>query len=76
LLDGENIFIERRDKPLCDVPEINFGNMPADGGHLLFTSEEKEKFLKEEPAAAPYIRPLISAKEFLNGGERWCLYSG
>ena len=74
LLDGENIFIESRSKPLCAVPEMNFGNMPADGGLLLFSGEEKEIFLKEEPEAAPYIRPLLSAKEFLNGEERWCLW--
>jgi hypothetical protein len=74
LIDADTIFIAGRSKPLCDAPEMNFGNMPADGGYLLFTPEEKEAFLKEEPAAAPYIRPLIAAKEFLNGGERWCLW--
>jgi hypothetical protein len=74
LLDGEPIFIESRPNPLCKVPEMNFGNMPADGGLLLFSGEEKEAFLKEEPEAAAYIRPLLSAKEFLNGKERWCLW--
>jgi hypothetical protein len=53
---------------------MNFGNMPADGGLLLFSGAGKEAFLKEEPEAAPYIRPLLSAKEFLNGEERWCLW--
>ena len=28
---------------MCRVPEMNFGNMPADGGELLFTAEEKKQ---------------------------------
>ena len=31
LLDAENIFVESRNKPICDVPEIGIGNMPPDG---------------------------------------------
>jgi hypothetical protein len=74
LVDADNVFITSRTRPLCKVPEMNFGNMPADGGHLLFTSEEKDSFLKEEPKAKKYIRPLISAREFLHGEKRYCLW--
>ncbi len=74
LVDAPNTFITKRNRPLCDVPAMNFGNMPLDGGNLLFSNEEKEEFLQIEPNAAPYIKPLISAKEFLNGQKRWCLW--
>jgi hypothetical protein len=74
LIEGDNIFITSRTKPLCGVPEMCFGNMPADGGELLFSKEEKEKFLKEEPDAEKYIKQFISAYEFLNKKERHCLW--
>ena len=74
LVDYDTIFIKSREKPLCDVPPMNFGNMPADGGELLFSGEEKEQFLKNEPNAKKYFRHFISAREFLNNGERWCLW--
>jgi type I restriction-modification system DNA methylase subunit len=74
LVDYDNIFIKSREKPLCDVPPMNFGNMPADGGELLFTEEEKEQFLRDEPGAKKYFRRFISAHEFLNKGDRWCLW--
>ncbi len=74
LVDGEDIFIENRRKPICDVPEIIFGNMPNDGGNFLFTEEEKNVFIQQEPDAAPYMRELISAKEYLNGEKRYCLW--
>jgi hypothetical protein len=74
LIEADNIFIENRIAPICDVPSMNFGNMPADGGEFLFTKKEKNDFLKVEPDAKKYFQPFISAKEFLNNGERWCLW--
>ena len=35
---------------------------------------EKEDLLREEPAAAQWIRPYCGANEFLNGELRWCLW--
>jgi hypothetical protein len=74
LVDGNNVFITSRGTPICNVPGMNFGNMPADGGELLFSGEEKEQFLKNEPNAERYFRRFISAHEFLNNGDRWCLW--
>ena len=34
LLNADNIFVESRKKPLCNVPEMVFGSMPNDGGYL------------------------------------------
>jgi hypothetical protein len=75
LVDSRDIFIQSRATPLCSgVPEMNFGNMPADGGKLLFSTEEKDAFLKAEPDAAPWIKRFISAHEFINNEQRWCLW--
>ncbi|MBQ5551608.1 MAG: class I SAM-dependent DNA methyltransferase, partial [Bacteroidales bacterium] len=32
LLDGPNVFVESRNNPIGDVPEMYFGSMPRDGG--------------------------------------------
>jgi hypothetical protein len=74
LVNFDDLFIISRQKPLCDVPEMNFGNMPLDGGHLLLSDEEKNEFIKIEPKVKKYIKPLISAHEFLNGIRRWCIW--
>jgi len=74
LIDQKNILIYNRSKPICDVPKISFGSMPNDEGNFLFNNVGKEKFLKEEPDAKQYIKPLISAKEFLHNEKRWCLW--
>jgi len=74
LVDAPNVAITKRRKPICDIPHISFGNMPNDGGNFLFSDEEKERFIKEEPEARQYFHPLLSAYQFLNGEKRWCLW--
>jgi len=76
LVDGESVALMNREKPICDSPEIGIGNKPIDGGHYLFTPEEKAEFIKKEPAAKKWFRRWIGADEFLNGYERWCLWLG
>jgi hypothetical protein len=74
LVDAKDIFVGKRRKPICNVPEISFGSMPNDGGNFLFTDEEKNEFVKQEPKSEKFFKPLISAHEFLNGHKRWCLW--
>lgn len=74
LVEAKDIFIGKRRKPICNVPEISFGSMPNDGGNFLFTDEEKNEFVAKEPKSEKFFKPLISAHEFLNGHKRWCLW--
>lgn len=76
LIDAEDVFIEGRTKPLCDVPEIGIGNKPIDGGNYLFTKEEKEAFVAKEPASARWFRPFWGSQEFINRSPRYCLWLG
>jgi len=76
LVDGPDVVVVNRNKPLCDVPKIGIGNKPIDGGYYLFTPTEKSAFLACEPQAARWFRRWIGADEFLNGYDRWCLWLG
>ena len=74
LVEGSDIAILSRGEHICGAPEIVFGNMPNDGGHLLLTDEERTDLLKNEPGARKFIRPFLGAEEFINGERRWCLW--
>jgi hypothetical protein len=74
LVDGKNIFLQNRNEPISNVPKMSFGSMPRDGGHLLFTEEEKNSFLTKEPKARKWIRDYIGSQEFINGFKRYCLW--
>lgn len=75
LIPGADIVVESRSTPIANVPKMSAGSKPVDGGEFIFTTkEELDDFLKLEPNAAPYIKEYIGAQEFLNGGDRWCLW--
>ena len=74
LLDSPNVFVESRNKALCDVPMMVTGNRPADGGHLIIEADEYDEFVKAEPNAKRFIKRLVGASEFINGKERYCLW--
>ena len=74
LIDQADLVITNRNKPISDVPQLVFGNMPNDDGNLLFSDEERIGFLEKEPHAEKFILPLISAHEFIHDERRWCLW--
>jgi len=74
LIEGSDLAMSSRERPISNVPEILFGNMPNDNGNLLLTDEERLELLKSEPAARKYLRPFLSAWEYLHDVRRWCLW--
>lgn len=76
LVDAADILLPNRSQPICAVPGIGIGNKPIDGGHYLFSDEEKDAFIAKEAAAAKWFRRWLGADEFINGWQRWCLWLG
>ena len=74
LLDAENVFIENRSIPLCDVPKMRFGSMPRDGGGFILNEEEKCALIEKEPISQKWIHLYIGAEEFINNKKRYCLW--
>lgn len=74
LLDASNVLVSERTKSLSLFQKMNFGNMPNDGGGLIFTKEERNEFIKEYPSYSHFIRPLIGSSEFIKGECRFCLW--
>ena len=76
LIDADDIFVEKRNKPICDVPSIAMGNQPIDDGNYLFEKQEMEEFLAKEPAAKEFFHPWYGSREFINRSPRYCLWLG
>lgn len=74
LVDAKDIFIEKRRKPICAIPEIAFGNMPNDGGNFFINENDIEDIKIKEPKSVEYIKPFIGAQEFLNGQKKYCFW--
>ena len=74
LFEGDDTFAVSQKTPLCDVPQMNFGNQPRDGGHFVLSEEEKETLIQQEPSIAKWIHPYIGAEEFIKQKSRYCLW--
>ena len=76
LMEGPDVFVGSRQNPLCDVPQIGIGNKPIDGGNYLFTKEEMEDFIKQEPLSEQYFKLWYGSEEFIHQRPRYCLWLG
>lgn len=76
LIDADNVFVDSRNKPLCDVPEIGMGNQPIDDGNYLFDEQGMCDFVAAEPNAEPFFHKWYGAQEFISQKPRYCLWLG
>ena len=76
LTDAPDVFVGSRQHPLFSVPEIGIGNKPIDGGNYLFTKEEMEAFIKQEPKSSQYFKQWYGSEEFIHQKPRYCLWLG
>ena len=74
LVAANNVFVNSRKLPLCNVPEMTVGNRPADGGFLIIEQEDYDDFIAKEPDAVPFSKKFVGAAEFINNKKRYCLW--
>ena len=74
LVEGKDIWINKRRNPICSVPEMNYGSMPNDGGNLLLNESEKSEIIQYHPGAIHFIRKFVMGEELINNIPRYCLW--
>lgn len=68
------VDVPKRRQPLIDnVPTLDIGSKPNDGGFLIVEPDEYDT-VAADPTAATYLRRLMGSKEFLHDLPRWCLW--
>ena len=73
LIDSNVNFIPARSKSICDIPNMCYGNMPASKS-LILNHQEFISLKQSNPKLASYVRKFHSAKQFLNGEPRYCIW--
>ncbi|MCV7505836.1 class I SAM-dependent DNA methyltransferase [Micrococcus luteus] len=74
LVEGPELIVAGRTKALSpDLPAVEYGSLPADGGNLVVTPEDYDAVMSD-PVLAKYVRPYMGAKELLQGTRRWVLW--
>jgi len=72
-LGDPHLVVREASRPINGLPPLTMGVKPNEGGHLIFTPEERGDFLKIEPDAAPFMHPFVGAEELINGKMRYIL---
>src|SRR5699024_6439695 len=73
LVDGANVLVKKRSKPLAAIPLARFGSKPVDGGNLIVEAKDYDE-VAADPIAAKYLRPFRMGRELVRGLDRWCLW--
>ena len=74
LVSGNDIFLEKRTKPISNIPTIIKGNYYAKSEGLIVEEKDLDFLINNEPNAKKYIKLLIGAEEFINNKKRYCLW--
>lgn len=74
LINGSDVIVEKRQKPLSNLSNIATGNIPYDGGNLILNEEEKNKLIINYPEANKFIKILSGSYEYINNHIRYCLW--
>jgi len=74
LVDAPIVLLKKSNHPLSSVPAMNYGSMPIDNGHLIFSDEEKNELLRESISNQKFIFKYMGGEEFINDKSRWCLW--
>ena len=72
-LRDPHLTVRNAGRPLNGLNRLIIGSKPIDKGLYIFNARERAEFLAEEPDAAPFMRPFVGAREFINRQERWIL---
>lgn len=74
LVNAPTIFVQNKDVPVSAVPAMRYGNMPRDGGFLIFDENDYNELVANEPVATQWLKDFIGGSELINGGKRYVLW--
>ena len=73
LVNSRDIFVESSDRQLSGLAEMLSGDKLTDGGHLVYSTEERRALLAVEPFAKKYLGRLVGGQELIQGILRYAL---
>ena len=71
---GTRTIVEKRRSPMSNLGQMEFGNKPSDGGHLLLSQDDVASLGLTDSQRERFIRRIYGSKDFINGGLRFCVW--
>ncbi|WP_282166619.1 class I SAM-dependent DNA methyltransferase [Shewanella japonica] len=74
LIEASNVEVKASKGSISNLPSMDYGNKPADGGNLILSEQEALELINTEPDSARFIRKYVGAQELIKGLVRHCLW--
>lgn len=74
LLQNSELIVYSRTTPLSDMPPMRKGNMEYASGALIIEPEDYDAVVAEDSRTLKFLKKLKGSEEFINGGQRYCLW--
>ena len=74
LIDADDVIVEKESRSIFELPDMERGHMPSDGGHLILSQAERDALLERHPEATHFIRRYMGSQEVIKGIVRYCLW--
>ena len=72
-LSDPHLVVREERTPINGMGRLISGSQPIDDGEYIFNVDERDALLDAEPDVAPFLRPYVGAREYLQGRKRWIL---
>lgn len=74
LIPNSDAIVHKATKPLTEVSEMSFGNMPRDGGNLFVSSEDLAVLISTNDYGTKYLKRFFGSTELINGQIKHCIW--
>lgn len=74
LANGPEIYVKTERKSVFDLPFMDYGNKPADGGGLIMTPDERDRVIGDYPEAEEFIYKYMGSQEVVGSLSRFCIW--
>ena len=74
LMDGPDLVVEKRPKPISGGCEICYGSFVLDDNNFTISADEYAELKKQDPEIDQFLRPFLGAQELMHGQTRHCVW--
>ena len=74
LVEGNDVVIYQKKRPLSDFPKMAIGSTSLDGGRLILSEKDRIDFISADPVSEKFIKPYVGGDDVLKGTKRYCLW--
>mgnify|MGYP003276302345 CR=1 FL=1 len=74
LSEGSDSVVVKQNHPINGLPPMMKGSQPTDGGGLIFSRDEMQRAISENPELSKYFRTFVESKEYMDSEPRFVLW--